>query len=174
MPYVARRRALEPFDTWRSMKAGAEARYWDGLALAVAGASREAGAVYLFGYVAEMLLKTAYCEYTGIADTAPLYPALRSDVLSPTTPVWRGATTGGGNPDLHSLRGLSEFLIDTRAIPGDMDAAVAGALQFHVAQIESHFEVAMRYSGLPAMPEELEETLASVDWICRNYDRLWS
>ena len=66
MPFLTRLATLEPFETWLNMEQAAEQRYWDGMALATSDTGHETGAVYLLGYTAEILLKTACFRTAGI------------------------------------------------------------------------------------------------------------
>src|ERR1700680_4886229 len=54
----------------REFRASAQQRFHDALALAAAG--RRTGAIYLWGYSAEMILKAAYFTVMGIAETAAI------------------------------------------------------------------------------------------------------
>ena len=57
-------------DSVREFRAAARARFADGLALA--GAGRRTGAIYLWGYSAEMTLKAAFFTLTGVGETDPI------------------------------------------------------------------------------------------------------
>jgi len=63
--FVARIARLVPIETWPQLLNASQHRYWDGFALATSGETRNVGAVYLLGYVAEMLLKVAYFRIEG-------------------------------------------------------------------------------------------------------------
>jgi len=141
------------------MKAAAEQRFWAGLCLATTEAGHEASAIYLWGYVAEMLLKAAYCEFTQKPPCDDVYGPLKTEIKS---------------ANLHSLRGLGVFLIDTRAQFAPMDAAVAGDLLIRIQSLETHWNVAMRYSSVPATESELEDVYESIRWIRSAYADLWS
>ena len=54
----------------REFRASARQRFQD--ALSLAGNDRRTGAIYLWGYSAEMHLKAAYFSVIGIADTATI------------------------------------------------------------------------------------------------------
>lgn len=157
MGLVARRRVVEPYETWPNMKAAAETRLWDALTLAAGDTERGAGAIYLMGYVAEILLKTAYCEFAKLAPNDPVYPFLRASAAA-----------------THNLTGLLNILINTRITTGvPLDPVFAGNLIRHIDTIQSHCEVTMRYYDFAATAYEVEEVFASVEWIRRNYDLLW-
>ena len=57
-------------DSVREFRASARQQFQDGLALAAAG--RRTGAIYVWGYCAEMLLKAAYFSVTGVAESVPI------------------------------------------------------------------------------------------------------
>jgi hypothetical protein len=72
MSFVARVQSIEAWDTWRGMESAADERFWDGVSLAKGDQPRRAGAIYLLGYVAEMVLKVAYFRFTGIPPSSDL------------------------------------------------------------------------------------------------------
>ena len=146
------------------MKSAAEQRYWDGLALALAGAGSETGALYLLGYVAEMLLKTAYFRVVGI-------PA-SDDIASHLRAAHRDARWRGGN--LHSLPSWFYLLNDVRFFQGNpWNPVLASSIERHVLTVDAHWRETLRYTPFAATDAELEEALASVDWLLAGYDLLW-
>ena len=164
MPFLTRLAVAEPFETWPGMEQAATQRFWDALALATADAGHEAASIYLLGYVAEMLLKTAYFRVTGVLssqDIAPLLTALRKNIF-----------LRGGN--LHNLRGWLDLLNDTRYFQDKAWTVVTAAvIERHVLTVSAHWRESLRYASLSATNVELEEVLASVDWLLDNYDILW-
>lgn len=110
----------------------------------------------MFGYVAEMLLKTAYCEVVGLAPNAPMYPAL--------------ATVSAAT---HNLPILQSVLERARLGVGNpMSAPFVTTLTVCVAAIHSQCEVVSRYYDFAATASEVEDVYASVDWLLNNYNRL--
>src|SRR3954464_7232409 len=98
-------------DSIREFRAAARRRYDDALTLAAAG--RPTGAIYLFGYTAEMTLKAAYFALAGLAETdvitwpGHLLPAIR---LGQGLGIpWPNAGAG------HNVRAWAEFLVLVRA-----------------------------------------------------------
>lgn len=61
-------------ETILEFQAAAEDRYWEAISLMTDG--HLAGGIYLAGYVAEMLLKSAYFSVRGEALTAQIWPLL--------------------------------------------------------------------------------------------------
>ena len=146
------------------MKSAAEQRYWDGLALALASAGSETGALYLLGYVAEMLLKTACFRAVGIAAGDDIAPHLRA--------AHRDARWRGGN--LHNLQSWFYLLNDVRFFQGNpWNPVLASSIERHVLTVDSHWRETLRCTPLAATDAELEETLASVDWLLAGYHLLW-
>jgi hypothetical protein len=99
-------------DCIREFRAAARQRFDD--ALALAGHGRRTGAIYLWGYTAEMTLKAAYFALVGLADTdvitwnAHLQPAIQ-----------RGRTMGVAWPPQgagHNVRAWAELLVRVRAL----------------------------------------------------------
>ncbi len=164
MPFLTRLAIAEPFETWPGMEQAATQRFWDSLALATAEAGHEAAAIYLLGYVAEMLLKTAYFRVTGVPSSQDIAPHL--------TAARRNASWRGGN--LHDLRSWFALLNDARSFQGNPWSIVTAAtIERHVLTVASHWRESLRYTSLMAADAELEEVHASVDWLLVNYDVLW-
>lgn len=164
MPFLARLAVAEPFETWPGMERAAEQRFWDGLTLATGGAGHETGAIYLFGYAAEMLLKTAYFQVIGVPPSRNIAPHLAA--------ARRDASWRGGN--LHNLQSWFALLNDARAIQGNSwDAVTAATVERHVLIVASHWREFLRYTSLSAADAELEEVLTSVDWLLGNSEILW-
>ncbi len=146
------------------MELAAEQRYWDGLTLAHADTGNETGALYLLGYVAEMLLKTAYFRVAGVPFADNVAPSLKA---ASNNAAWLG-----GN--LHNLQSWVALLNAVRVVQGQpWDVATASLVDRHVRIIDSHWRESLRYTSFSAVPAELEEVLASVDWLRDNYDVLW-
>lgn len=146
------------------MELAAEQRYWDGLTLALAGAGNTTGALYLLGYVPEMLLKTAYFRVMSISPADNIGPYLKA--------VYRDTRWRGGN--LHNLKSWLYLLNDVRFLQGNpWNPVLAATVERHILTIDAHWRESLRYTPLAANDAELEETLASVDWLLVNYDVLW-
>jgi hypothetical protein len=165
MSFTARIAALEPYETWVSMERAGDERFWDGLVLAAGSEPRTTGAVYLFGYAAEMILKVAYFRFTGLAAAQDIAPALRA----------ARTTAHFHRQNLHYLMGWANLLIATRVAAGrPLHPVVAGLLQLHILQLQSHWSEVLRYRAVTAVPAELEEVYNSLDWLRANFRTLWS
>lgn len=167
MPFLTRLAALEPFETWPSMEQAAEQRYWDGLALATSDTGHEAGAIYLLGYVAEMLLKTACFRTAEIGPHDDLWARHGAFDQVKTFASWTGR-------NLHDLTGWLQFLIDIRqAIGRPLDPVTAGLMTAAVLDVNAHWRESLRYRFSAALESELDAVADNVEWLRLNYDRLW-
>lgn len=146
------------------MELAAEARFWDGFTLAAGDADSQTGAVYLLGYVVEMLLKTAYFRVTHVAvgeNIAPHLQGARSQALR-----------RGGN--LHNLQSWVALLNDTRFVQGvAWDVVTATVIESHVLTVDAHWRESLRYTSIVAARTELEEVFASAEWLLTNRELLW-
>jgi len=164
LAFLERLKLAQPFDTWPQMELVAEQRYWDGLTLALSDVGSKTSAIYLLGYVAEILLKTAYFRIIDIPPYENIASELRNATLSP---YWRE-----GN--LHNLRNWLSLLNEVRSIQGKpWDPDLAATVDRNVLMVASHWQESLRYSYLPSTDLEVQETFASVDWLLMNYDILW-
>ena len=76
-------------DSIREFRAAARQRFDDGLSLAAAG--RRTGAIYLFGYTAEMILKAAYFSLSGLTETDTITWNVHRANASNSTPIVAGS-----------------------------------------------------------------------------------
>jgi hypothetical protein len=151
----------------REFRASARQRYDDGLALAAQG--RRTGAIYLWGYSAEMTLKAAYFHFTGLAETdvltwgSHIFPAIDRgrNVLGISWPV-----PGQG----HNVRAWAELLVAERAaLPGagyvhPFGLEVQGCGQ-RVGQLWSE---TLRYHKNLAYVFEMNQVREAAEWLLAN------
>jgi hypothetical protein len=138
--------------TRSEMEDAARERFWDGIALAC-NEQRETGAVYQWGYVAEMLLKCACLRVRGIAGNANVVPFLQSYGMKH-----------------HRLSDLLDDLRIARIMAArPFDPVLDGALRAHVDTLSQNWDVLLRYRSVRATETELSEVYASVDWLILNY-----
>lgn len=158
MPYWLRVQRTEPTDTWGGLERAAEERFWDGLTLSVEG--RESDAVYLWGYLAEMLLKSALFKLMGLASTDD---------------IWSVKTTRNlGIPKSHSLKNLADYLIIQRiAVRNPMSMTLSTLLRLHVYGINDNWREVLRYRHTKASSSETVVVYNGVEWLIENYDDLW-
>jgi len=163
MSLQARLRVLEPTETWPSLYNAARERFWDGVDLATSLEARRTGAIYLLGYVAEMLLKVAFYRRMGYLATDRVdRNAIKNHA------AW-------GRWNLHSISGLVDLLIEVRQRQHQaFDPVFAGDLRLRVQTVALHWQETLRYKHTPADEAELTEVFRHVDWLLTNADQLWS
>ena len=153
-------------ETILEFQAAAEDRYWEAVSLMTDG--HFAGGVYLIGYVAEMLLKSAYFSLIGESLTAPIWPLL--------APAWTSGATyfpesfSRNSRDYHNLDFWARLLREERrrqgvALPWHLDAEYL----FHIRRLYLTWWVEMRYRHAQATASDAENALGSVSWLRRYY-----
>ena len=169
LPFLQRLQTAEPYETWFSMYSAAEKRYYDALELAINGTAYSTGAIYLFGYVAEMCLKTAYFQFVGELPTA--------DLMSKSGPIstaMKSPYFTGGNKKAHDLVCWANLIIGARRAKNNpLSPILVTELSYHVDVLANDWTVDLRYKFTNATPLEIEDVLVSVDWLRNNYDSLW-
>ncbi len=158
-------------DRWRpecirEFRATARLRYDDGLSLA--GQGRRTGAIYMWGYCAEMSLKAAYFSLT-LPDTTPI---TWGGHLQPA--IQRGRTVmmiawphqGAG----HNVRAWAELLVAERAAtPGRAYAsAVAQHVQACGQRIGQLWNESLRYHNNLAYQHEVTQVRLATEWLVVN------
>jgi hypothetical protein len=157
-------------DRWRTecireFRASAQERFDDALALAAAG--RRTGAIYLWGYSAEMTLKAAYFSLT-LADTDPI--TLKGHIFPA---INRGKTLGIAWPPLgagHNVRAWAELLVAERAAtPGAAYPHAFGReVQVCGQRIGQLWSEALRYHKNVAYLYEVVQVREAAEWLLAN------
>lgn len=156
---------LTTVETWPEIESAAEQRFWDGLALVTSGGRGETGAVYLFGYVVEMLLKTAYFRVRGVARHADTSTERRHA---------RRLAAGYGRRNDHDLNYWVFVLERMRDVSGrPLDPAVSGAIRFRVGIVADHWNESLRYRDAQPTEDEIHDVLRNVEWIREHYKDMW-
>jgi hypothetical protein len=129
------------------------------------------GAIYLFGYTAEMRLKAAYYRTVGLVPASPLAPIRTlAEAQIRTRRGIRGAVG-------HNLYGWAELLEFTRATtPGatPLPIGLAGQMYLHVQNMEACWTEVLRYRANKPYNEEIEAVRVAARWFRVNARRLWS
>jgi hypothetical protein len=153
-------------DSILEFRAAARRRFEDGVTLAAAG--RRTGAVYLWGYTAEMTPKAAYFALIGLGETdvitwaGELQPAIaRGKFLGITWP-----SQGAG----HNVRAWAELLSRERSVtPG---ASYLPTFEFLVQscgrRIGEIWKETLRYRRNVAYAHEVERIRADAEWLLLN------
>jgi len=150
-------------ETWPSLHRAAMERYWDGVDLATSTEVRRTAAIYLLGYVTEILLKVAFYRVIGFP------PGQEVDLQAiKTHAAWK-------RTNLHNLDGLADLLIAERSSRGmALDPAFAGQLKACALTVADHWRETLRYRYTVATETELVEVYQNVDWLRANATLLWS
>jgi hypothetical protein len=157
-------------DCIREFRLSAKQRYNDGLALAAAG--RRTGAIYVWGYVAEMILKAAYFSLTGLPDSSPitwtfnLKPAImRGQVVFGI--AWPNQGAG------HNVRAWAELLVAEHALSAVPYALAFGLeVQRRGQRIGQLWRETLRYHKNFAYFHEVRQVREAVEWLLVNSDVL--
>ena len=153
-------------DSIAEFQRAARQRYDDGLTLASQG--RRTGAIYLWGYAAEMVLKAAYFRLTGVPSGRPL--TVQGDIRPA---IQRGRTIHGlvwpVAGDGHNVRAWAELLIAerlslTQPYPTDFGRQVQRCGQ----RIGLLWSESLRYHKNVAYVYELRQVQESLEWLLTN------
>lgn len=149
-------------DSISEFRSAARRRFDDGLALAVAG--QRTGAIYLWGYTAEMILKAAYFSSVGIAENAALTMAHH---IQPA--IQRGQSLGIAWPNQgrgHNIRAWSEWLVLARASSATPYPSAFGLEVQHYGQrFEPLWRETLRYRKNHAYLHEVRQAREAAEWL---------
>jgi hypothetical protein len=158
-------------ETEAEISAAAEERWAAAQSLLATG--RFGDAVYLYGYVAEMLLKRANYLYlvrtsrAALADTVP-------SVFSPARSRGQTLIPGISPEGFHSLRFWAMLLEADREQLGDaLPMPLAGSFQSVTERLHNHWFVEMRYRALQSPRSEALEVQQDVGWLRAHKDDIW-
>ena len=121
-------------------------------------------AIYIFGYVAEMILKTAYFRVVGNSLAAPVKP-----MLSPARSRGEELIPGVNHDSYHSLRFWSELLRAERSDQGrGLLTDTENSLIEHTNNLYDKWMVEMRYHPNKATEADALEVAEAVQWLFNN------
>ncbi len=139
-------------ETWPELEDAANERFWDGIALACDD-HRGTGAIYLWGYVAEVLIKCASLRARGVSGTATVAPILHGEG------IWH-----------HRLSDLLHDLRTVRiAASRPLGPVLDSALGSRVNVLSQNWDVSLRYRSTRATETELTEVYNAVEWLMSSY-----
>jgi hypothetical protein len=131
------------------------------------------GAVYLLGYEAEMLLKSAVYRRLGARPNSQAHVFFRRACKTA-----QDAALAGHQGQFESGHGLLYWARLVWSLQGPRGQGVPPDLRRtlfrHVWRIEARWAVEMRYSADPGSKDEVMTVLRSVEWIARHRIALWS
>lgn len=161
-------------ETVQDLVLAADDRYWDAYELAVQGHAFTA--IYIAGFVGEMLLKTAGFLVDGALPAHPIQPR-----LGPARAFGRLRFPAVPHESYHSLRFWTAFLEHKRVDAGrPFDPPALMELHRRVDRVHDTWWVAMRYRAAsgPSPVREVAEAevlsmLEEVDWLRKQHTALW-
>jgi hypothetical protein len=146
-------------DSILKFRAAAQQRSLDAIALEAAG--RRTGAIYLWGYVAEMILKAAFFDLSGFSGTQVI---TRSDLQAGL-----GTLPGiGRNPPLHHLGLWAQALVSLRAsTPGLAypDPAFGSQVTAKAQSLYGLWRETIRYHKNIAYLHEMARVREAGEWL---------
>lgn len=153
--------------TVRAFRAAAGARFREGVKLAVA--DRPLGAVYLFGYAAEMLLKAAYfrlAEWAANEEIALDHVGdARRHAVQNLEVRWAG--------NLHDLGAWAELLIRDRTRRGQpYPRPFSRRLRARVSRLYANWRESLRYHDARPFAGELASIRESAAWLLTRFQDL--
>lgn len=168
---VSLRARLQPpaLETVAEMEAAAQARYEEGQELIRSGFFD--GGIYLLGYVAEMLLKTAICRIDPFAVPTTLVTV----GLRPARSAWMQIFPGD-KWDGHNLLFLSLSLENERRVKtlARLHLGTERTFNYWVNLLYDHWFVSIRYRHREATQTEAIDVISGVEWLRNNYNSLWT
>jgi len=162
-------------ETVQDLILAAEERYWEALELMVQG--HPFVGIYLAGYTAEMLLKTAAFRFDGARPGDFVAPR-----LAPAKHYGNSFFPHVAFESAHSLRFWAAFLEQKRAAAGNpLPNSLAIELNQRVDRMHTTWWVSMRYRSAAvastvstAIQAETIDLLDDVDWLRKHNTDLWS
>jgi hypothetical protein len=145
-------------------------------AATLAGERRSYWAIYALGYVAEMILKSAYFRliYPARPSSTPLD---RKKELNKDELKKRAASLGimSRPRNLHDLLFWLEMIIEERSVgarPFPIDFSTE--LTAHVQTIARNWRESMRYHHIGNAAREHKQVFMAIKWLTQNHSRIWS
>lgn len=156
-------------ETIASFEAAATEKYEDGFNL-MASASPGNG-IYLMGYAAEMLLKSAYFR---LIDLAEIMPITKQDLKNARADAVTLSVIAS-DEQFHNVEFWGELVIKKRAqqVRG-LPVAVETELVRRTQRLTQNWFVEMRYRSLQGVAkQDMEDILDDVIWIKSNHENFW-
>jgi hypothetical protein len=145
-------------DSIAEFRAAARQRSLDAIVLEEAG--RRSGAIYLWGYVAEMILKAAFFDVSGFPHSRTLTrPDLRTALIT-----YAGAAS---NANLHDLDLWAGALVNLRGRLGSnyADPTFANLVRTKAQTLHGLWSVELRYHRNIAYSHEIAQAQEAAKWL---------
>lgn len=156
-------------DSIREFRLAARQRFDDGLALAAA--NQRTGAIYLWGYTAEMTLKAAYFSVIGMAETDEI---TWREHLQPAIDRGKGMGIIWPKPGGHNVRAWAELLVAVResSLKTAYPASFGPEVQQRGQRLESLWRETLRYRKNFAYLHEVTQVREAAEWLLVRSDQL--
>lgn len=127
--------------------------------------------IYLMGYAAEMLLKSAYFRIIGLSETTPITRQHLRDARSEAARL----SVGASDEQFHNVEFWGEIVIKKRIQQArGLPFAFVVELENRTRRLALNWFVEMRYRDLQGVTkQDLEDVFDDVVWIKSNYERFW-
>ena len=153
-------------------------RYSDGIALAAQ--ARRTGAIYLFGYSAEMVMKAAYFRAIGVSARTKL--EMGSHLWPAVTQAKQLGVNWPKHHNLHYVQGWAELLVVTQKnllttsqpplVSAYADPSFGQRVTFHATTVQTLWTESLRYHKNRAYEFELRRMQSSVSWLMTSLPQL--
>lgn len=149
----------------REFDLAADERYAD--AVRLAGSGRRTGAIYLFGYVVEMLLKASYFRLVRFGETQVIGWGDLSAAVG-TGPASQSRLLGlAGSRNFHDLTAWASLIVAYRLRHGPVypGRRFAATLTDHVRAVHARWTEVIRYHKNVAYDHELARVRTATEWV---------
>ncbi len=154
-------------ETVQGLVLAADERYWEGYELLLAG--RSFASIYLWGYVAEMLLKSAALRFDGAQPSELVGPR-----LGPAKTKAKELIGDIDPENYHSLVFWALLLRELRRRKNQaFHPSIGKELSNRAKRLYVHWRVNMRYRKLVIGADDAKKVLEDVDWFRRQSNQLW-
>jgi hypothetical protein len=163
IPLLARRIGV---DTISKIESAAPRRLLEAASLEREGLV--VGAVYLYGYVAEINLAAAYFRLIGYRPNTEITAEVRKRIIA----LARQGRLMGRDP--HDVLGWARLLVVTKKQRGiGYPRGFRGEIILRAASLYARWRPGLRYRVTVPTPSEIGIVRSSAEWFEENYVRLW-
>ncbi len=155
------------FDTIEEFRAAAMGRYED--ARRLHRRSRDLGAIYLFGYAVEMLVKAAYFHNAGFLRARTISKADRKAAAQ----IW--STLGLlAEPGQHDIAGWASLAVAARVTCAiEYPLGFGNEIVTRASSLYLIWRETLRYRATQPLGREVREIRSIADWFMLNGDRMF-
>lgn len=149
----------------REFELAATERYLDAIQLADSG--RRTGAIYLFGYVVEMLLKARYFRLIGFTETQAISMTDLRFAVSTSAASTARSLGLPGTSNFHNVSAWADLIVAYRTHHGFLYAEPGfdAALSDNVRAIQARWTEVLRYHKNVAYSHEMNIVRTCCGWI---------